>query len=93
MDQFRDFLKLYNQISDICFNRCANSFNTRTVEADEKKCVEACAQKFILTNHRIMEIFMEVQAVIVQNRIGNMNVTEQAMEATNQEPPKVEILK
>lgn len=38
-----------------------------------------CANKFIRSNHRIMEVYVEVQAAIVQKRIEEMNA--QAMQA------------
>ncbi|XP_014209619.1 mitochondrial import inner membrane translocase subunit Tim10 B [Copidosoma floridanum] len=78
---FKDFLLLYNQISDSCFNRCANSFYTRECEPDEEKCVELCTNKFVLMNHRVMKTFMEVQAVIVQKRMEELSAGQAAMEA------------
>lgn len=36
---------------------------------------------------------MEVQSVIVQKRIEEMNAAQQAMEASNQEQSKVEVVK
>lgn len=33
--QFKDFLLLYNHISERCFNLCINGFNDRTISSDE----------------------------------------------------------
>ncbi|XP_008208702.1 mitochondrial import inner membrane translocase subunit Tim10 B [Nasonia vitripennis] len=96
MDQirnFRDFLRLYNQISDTCFTRCTNTFTTRDIELDEANCVDTCAQKFIHTNHRVMEVYMEVQAAIVQKRIDEMNAAQAAIEAKSAEEQNVEVVK
>ncbi|XP_014224959.1 mitochondrial import inner membrane translocase subunit Tim10 B-like [Trichogramma pretiosum] len=89
MDQirnFRDFLMIYNKISDTCFTSCANSFMTREVEPDEAACVESCAKKYILTNHRMMKVFIEAQAQIVQRRIEEMNAAQQTEAANNSAP-------
>jgi len=87
---FRDFLLLYNQISDTCFNRCANSFYTRECEPDEEKCVDTCTQKFIHTNHRVMETFMEVQAVIIQKRIEEATAAQTAQAAQAAQEAKIQ---
>lgn len=33
--QFKDFLSLYNTITEKCFNSCVDGFFTRDVEKDE----------------------------------------------------------
>ncbi|GAB1866501.1 Mitochondrial import inner membrane translocase subunit [Camponotus japonicus] len=82
---FRDFLLLYNQISETCFKKCANTFLTREVTSNEDLCVSNCAQKYIHANHKIMEIFMEVQPIMVRKRIEEINTTQAALEAQNQQ--------
>ncbi|XP_011267855.1 mitochondrial import inner membrane translocase subunit Tim10 B [Camponotus floridanus] len=82
---FRDFLLLYNQISETCFKKCANTFLTREVTSNEDVCVSNCAQKYIHANHKIMEIFMEVQPIMVRKRIEEINTTQAALEAQNQQ--------
>ncbi|EFN73691.1 hypothetical protein EAG_08488 [Camponotus floridanus] len=48
-------------------------------------CVSNCAQKYIHANHKIMEIFMEVQPIMVRKRIEEINTTQAALEAQNQQ--------
>lgn len=48
-------------------------------------CVSNCAQKYIHANHKIMEIFMEVQPIMVRKRMEEINTTEAALEAQNQQ--------
>ena len=38
-----------------------------------------------------MEVYMEVQAVIVQKRVDEMNAAQAALEAKNNEETKIEI--
>ena len=82
---FKDFLVLYNQISETCFKKCANTFLTREITSDEDLCVSNCAQKYIHANHKIMEIFMEVQPIMVRRRMEEINTTQAALEAQNQQ--------
>lgn len=46
--------------------------------------MDNCANKFIRSNHRIMEVFMEVQATIVQKRVDEMNAQAALIDAQNQ---------
>lgn len=48
-------------------------------------CISNCAQKYIHANHKIMEIFMEVQPIMVRKRMEEMNTTQAALEAQNQQ--------
>ncbi|XP_011871967.1 PREDICTED: mitochondrial import inner membrane translocase subunit Tim10 B [Vollenhovia emeryi] len=82
---FKDFLLLYNQISETCFKKCANTFLSREITSDENLCVSNCAQKYIHANHKIMEIFMEVQPILVQKRMNEMNQAQAALEAQDQQ--------
>ncbi|KAL6439288.1 hypothetical protein ACFW04_003873 [Cataglyphis niger] len=82
---FRDFLLLYNQISETCFKKCTNTFLTREITSDEDLCVSNCAQKYIHTNHKIMEVFMEVQPIMVRRRMEEINMTQAALETQNQQ--------
>ncbi|EZA49232.1 Mitochondrial import inner membrane translocase subunit Tim9 B, partial [Ooceraea biroi] len=82
---FKDFLLLYNQISETCFKKCANTFLSREINLDEDSCVNNCAQKFIHANHKIMEIFVEVQPVMLRKRTEELNAAQTTLEAENQQ--------
>jgi len=73
MRNFRDFLTIYNQISESCFTRCVNTFQTRDLTDIENQCVEQCTNKNVRVNHKVMAIYMEVQPLIVQKRIEEMD--------------------
>ncbi|XP_049816877.1 mitochondrial import inner membrane translocase subunit Tim10B-like [Schistocerca nitens] len=57
----RDFVIMYNKISEHCFRRCVTSFNDRELSADEVTCVERCAAKEILLNNRFIKVFLSVR--------------------------------
>ncbi|XP_042214812.1 mitochondrial import inner membrane translocase subunit Tim10B-like [Homarus americanus] len=71
--QFKDFLVLYNQISERCFNLCVTGFNNRELSEIETACVDRCVGKHISVNHKIMSVYTEVQPIYLQKRIDEMN--------------------
>lgn len=78
--QFKDFLVLYNQISERCFNLCVTGFNDRTLSADETACVDRCVGKHINVNHKIMSVYTEVQPIYMQRRIDEMTKQMEAQQ-------------
>ncbi|KAJ1121055.1 hypothetical protein NDU88_009183 [Pleurodeles waltl] len=67
----RDFLLVYNRMTEICFSRCVSNMNYRTVTMDEEKCLDSCASKLIRSNHRLMSAYVGLMPGIVQRRISD----------------------
>ncbi|XP_067841650.1 mitochondrial import inner membrane translocase subunit Tim10 B [Heptranchias perlo] len=67
----RDFLLVYNKMTESCFNKCVTNLNYRTVTMDEESCVNSCAGKLIRTNHRLMDAYVQLMPTIVQKRISD----------------------
>uniref|UniRef100_A0A8C1V4R1 Translocase of inner mitochondrial membrane 10 homolog B (yeast) n=1 Tax=Cyprinus carpio TaxID=7962 RepID=A0A8C1V4R1_CYPCA len=68
----RDFLLVYNRMTDICFQRCTSNFNYRNLTMDEERCVDSCAGMLIRTNHRLMGTYMQLMPAMVQKRMQEM---------------------
>ncbi|XP_018571276.1 mitochondrial import inner membrane translocase subunit Tim10B [Anoplophora glabripennis] len=66
---FRDFLQLYNKMSEICFARCIDNMNSRKLSEDEITCVEDCSSKFVKFNNKLMQNFVKAQTEIVNKRV------------------------
>ncbi|XP_075544892.1 translocase of inner membrane 9b [Dermacentor variabilis] len=66
---FRDFLLIYNRMTETCFRHCVNNLNYRDLTPDESECVDRCAGKAISVNHRMMSIYMEVQPEMMKRSI------------------------
>ncbi|MGH0117863.1 UNVERIFIED_CONTAM: hypothetical protein FKN15_003894 [Acipenser sinensis] len=66
----RDFLLVYNKMTDICFSRCASNLNYRTLTMDEESCLDSCAGKLIPSNHRLMGAYVKLMPTIVQRRLA-----------------------
>lgn len=67
--QFKDFLQLYNTITERCFNSCVDNLFTRRVENNEDSCISFCVDKFAQTNQRMMTTYVEVQSRINEKRM------------------------
>ena len=60
IQNYREFMQLFNKIADQCFNACVVDMTRRDLAPEESKCVEKCANKMINSNHRLMSVFMEI---------------------------------
>ncbi|XP_047479985.1 mitochondrial import inner membrane translocase subunit Tim10B-like [Penaeus chinensis] len=76
--QFKDFLYLYNSISEKCFNLCVTAFNKRDLEYEEASCVDRCVGKQVNVNHKVMSVYAEIQPVYLQKRLDEMNKQAEA---------------
>ncbi|XP_016383905.1 mitochondrial import inner membrane translocase subunit Tim10 B-like [Sinocyclocheilus rhinocerous] len=68
----RDFLLVYNRMTEICFQRCTSNFNYRNLTMDEERCVDSCAGKLIRTNHHLMGTYVQLMPAMVQKRMQEM---------------------
>lgn len=82
--QFKDFLLLYNHISERCFNLCVNRFNDRELSSEESSCLDHCVGKHIHANHMIMSVYAELQPVYMQRRMDEMNKQLEAQQAAQE---------
>ncbi|XP_068187630.1 mitochondrial import inner membrane translocase subunit Tim10 B [Antennarius striatus] len=68
----RDFLLVYNRMTEVCFNRCSSNFNYRNLTMDEERCLDSCAGKLIRSNHRLMGTYVQLMPKMVQRRMEEM---------------------
>lgn len=57
----KEFLELYNKLTEMCFQRCISNFNNRGLSNDEDACVNGCVDRYVKFNQRVMLTFMEFQ--------------------------------
>ena len=43
--QLREFLGLYNQLTERCFRHCVAEFPGVRLDGDERRCLDRCIQK------------------------------------------------
>ncbi|XP_017546895.1 mitochondrial import inner membrane translocase subunit Tim10 B [Pygocentrus nattereri] len=68
----RDFLLVYNRMTEICFQRCTTNFNYRSLTMDEEHCADSCAGKLIRSNHRLMGTYVKLMPAMVQRRMEEL---------------------
>ena len=78
---FRDFLQLYNQMSEMCFNRCVINLNNRNLSDEERACTDVCAEKQMKYNNRIMNTYIVEQPIATERKMKDAE--EQANIAMN----------
>ena len=66
---FRDFLSVYNQMSESCFNRCIINLNQRNLSEEEKACSDVCAEKQMKFNNRLMSVYMREQPIATERKM------------------------
>jgi len=67
--QLKDFLLLYNKISEECFKKCVYNMTQRHLDSDEQTCINSCTQKHVNVNHKTMELFSEINPVFQQRKM------------------------
>lgn len=73
----KDFLTLYNKVTELCFNRCVDNFNERDLAEHEVTCVNRCVNKFAQFNQSMMKVYVEVQTDINTKRIKELEGLQQ----------------
>ncbi|XP_062423560.1 mitochondrial import inner membrane translocase subunit Tim10 B [Rhea pennata] len=64
----RDFLLVYNRMTELCFRRCISNLNYRVLTRPEEICLDSCAGKLVHSNHRLMSAYVALMPSIVQRR-------------------------
>ncbi|XP_071989671.1 mitochondrial import inner membrane translocase subunit Tim10 B [Engystomops pustulosus] len=67
----RDFLLVYNKMTELCFSRCAKNLNYRSLTMEEEQCLDSCASKLIRSNHRLMGSYVALMPGMVQRRMAD----------------------
>ncbi|KAK5974032.1 Mitochondrial import inner membrane translocase subunit Tim10B [Trichostrongylus colubriformis] len=57
--QLREFLSVYNILTEKCFGSCVREYNTNNLTSAEDSCVSRCIDKQMRVNRRLMVVFAE----------------------------------
>ena len=60
--QLKDTLRMFNGLVERCFANCVQSFQSKTLDSKEERCVTRCTAKFIKASARAGQTFQELGA-------------------------------
>ncbi|NWS63592.1 T10B translocase, partial [Chunga burmeisteri] len=69
--QLRDFLLVYNRMTELCFRHCVSNLNYRLLTGREETCLDSCAGKLVHSNHRLMSAYVALMPSIMQRRVSD----------------------
>ncbi|KAI8921918.1 hypothetical protein PhCBS80983_g01704 [Powellomyces hirtus] len=71
--QMKDFLRLYANLVDRCFENCVNDFTSKALSSKEDTCLNRCVDKFIKHSERVGLRFGEQNALLQQQQQAQMS--------------------
>ncbi|XP_030568512.1 mitochondrial import inner membrane translocase subunit Tim10B [Drosophila novamexicana] len=89
----KDFLTLYNKVTELCFNRCVDNLSQRELFDQESVCVDRCVTKFARFNQNMMKSYVDVQTKINAKRMEEVEQNAKQLEQQQQEERIKEQLK
>ncbi|KAI0076766.1 chaperone [Panus rudis PR-1116 ss-1] len=60
--QMQDFMRMYSNLVERCFNSCCNDFTSKALSSKEEQCVLNCTDKFLKHSERVGARFAEQNA-------------------------------
>ncbi|XP_053957815.1 mitochondrial import inner membrane translocase subunit Tim10B [Anastrepha ludens] len=75
----KDFLTLYNKVTELCFSRCVETLYERDLTDSENTCIDRCVVKFARFNQKMMNVYVEVQSDINQKRIQELEANQKQL--------------
>ncbi|KAM6438965.1 mitochondrial import inner membrane translocase subunit Tim10 B [Rhynochetos jubatus] len=64
----RDFLLLYNRMTELCFRHCVCSLNHRLLSEREETCLDGCTGKLLRASRRLSGAYVALMPVIARRR-------------------------
>ena len=60
--QVEDSVRMFNRVTEHCFQGCIDSYHSKSLDGGESKCIDVCAKKFLALTARVGQRFQEHQA-------------------------------
>ncbi|KAI6204896.1 hypothetical protein M3Y94_00730300 [Aphelenchoides besseyi] len=88
--QLREFLGVYNTLTERCFSACVRQFNSHELDAEELKCTKQCIDKQMRVNKRLMNVFSELGPAMMKRQQDQQIQAQEAAIAAAQVAASVE---
>ncbi|EPS45243.1 hypothetical protein H072_775 [Dactylellina haptotyla CBS 200.50] len=62
----REFMQMYSNLVQRCFDDCVNDFTSKTMNAKEEGCISKCVEKWLKGSERMGQRFAEQNAAMMQ---------------------------
>ncbi|PSN66552.1 hypothetical protein BS50DRAFT_601395 [Corynespora cassiicola Philippines] len=64
--QMKEFMNMYSNLVQTCFNDCINGFESKSLTSREESCVMRCVDKHMKGSQRLGDRFQEQNAAMAQ---------------------------
>ncbi|KAH8346903.1 hypothetical protein KR059_002016 [Drosophila kikkawai] len=86
----KDFLTLYNKVTEMCFSRCVDNLNQRILATHEDVCLDRCVTKFARFNQYMMAFYVDAQTTINAKRMEEIEEKSRIAEQQHKERQREE---
>ncbi|NXI48312.1 T10B translocase, partial [Galbula dea] len=90
LPQLRDFLLVYNRMTELCFRHCICNLNYRLLTTREESCLQSCAARLVHANHRLMGAYVSLMPTILQRRLATQQEGTGLVTGEPQPEPQLE---
>ncbi|KAI6192141.1 hypothetical protein M3Y97_00304800 [Aphelenchoides bicaudatus] len=88
--QLKEFLSVYNTLTERCFQACVREFNQHSLNNDEQECTQQCIDKQMRVNRRFMVAFAELAPQMMNRQQEEQMKKQEALIASMAQQQEVQ---
>uniref|UniRef100_A0A914UGZ2 Mitochondrial import inner membrane translocase subunit n=1 Tax=Plectus sambesii TaxID=2011161 RepID=A0A914UGZ2_9BILA len=90
VQQLKEFLTVYNHLTELCFNACVSDLNAPRLLDVEQSCVNRCIDKQMRVNQRLMVVFSDVGPQMLYGKAQQQQEIQQQQAIQQQQQQEVQ---
>ncbi|ELW66611.1 Mitochondrial import inner membrane translocase subunit Tim9 B [Tupaia chinensis] len=71
ISKLRDFLLVFNRMTELCFRCCVPSLYHRALDTEEEACLHGCGGKMLYSIHCLTAAYVQLMPALVQHHIAD----------------------